>query len=369
MKVAICINTAWNIANFREGLIRRLREDGHDVIAVAPEDEFVPAIEELGARFMHMPMDNQGTNPLRDLGLCWRYLRLFKRERPDAVFTYTVKPNIYASLAGHLLKIPVINNVSGLGATTISESWVSKVVTTLYRLAFWYSKTVFFQNNDDLELFTKYGLVRSEQAKRLPGSGINLAKFVVTPLPTSGTPRFLLVARMLRDKGVVEFVEAARTLKQAGARAECCLLGPADVQNPAAISMQEITAWEKEGVIKYLGVTTDVAAEIAKATCVVLPSYREGTPRALLEAAAMGRPIVTTNAVGCREVVEDGVNGLLCNVRDGQNLYAKMAAIAAMPHDQLRAMGQKGREKVEKEFNEEIVQNIYMKELDRSASL
>ena len=363
MKVAICINTAWNIANFREGLIRQLREDGHDVIAVAPQDEFVPAIEALGARFIHMPMDNQGTNPLRDLRLFWRYFRLFKRECPDTVFTYTVKPNIYASMAGHLLKIPVINNVSGLGATTISESWVSKVVTTLYRLAFRRSQTVFFQNNDDLLLFTERGLVRGEQAKRLPGSGINLSKFAVAPLPTSETPRFLLIARMLRDKGVVEFVEAARALKQAGVTAECCLLGPADVQNPAAISMQEITVWEKEGVIKYLGVTTDVAAEITKATCVVLPSYREGTPRALLEAAAMGRPIVTTDVVGCREVVEEGVNGFLCNVRDGQDLYAKMAHIAAMSHDQLTTMGQKGRDKVEREFDERIVIDRYLEQL------
>lgn len=363
MRVAICTNTAWNIANFRDGLIRQLQEDGHEVVTLAPEDEFVSAIEALGARFVNMPMDNQGTKPLHDLGLIWRYFLSFKQERLDVVLTYTVKPNIYASIAANFLNIPVINNVSGLGATTISKSWVTSVVTTLYRLAFRRSKTVFFQNNTDLQLFIKRGLVRDEQAERLPGSGINLSKFAFMPLPKDKTPRFLLIARMLRDKGVVEFVEAARALKQAQVRAECCLLGPVNVQNPAAISTQEIAAWEQEGVVRYLGATSDVAAEIALATCVVLPSYREGTPRALLEAAAMGRPIVTTDAVGCREVVEDSVNGFLCNVKDGQALSVKMAHIAEMSHDQLTTMGQNGRKKVEREFDEKIVIERYIEQL------
>lgn len=363
MKIAICINTAWNIANFREGLISGLRKYGHEVIAVAPVDEFVPTIELMGARFVHIPMDSQGTNPLRDLGLLMRYFRVFNKERPDAVLTYTVKPNIYASIAAQFLNIPVINNVSGLGATSISKSWISGVITGLYRLAFLRSRTVFFQNNDDLQLFTELGLVRRNRARKLPGSGINLDKFSLAPLPAGKTLRFLLVARMLRDKGVLEFVEAARVLKHAGASVECCLIGPSDVDNPATISKQQIQVWEKEGVIKYLGVTNDIAAHISDATCVVLPSYREGTPRALLEAAAMGRPIVTTNAIGCREVVEDGVTGLLCNIQDSQDLSAKMMRIAAMSRDELASMGQRGRVKVEKEFDEKIVVKRYLDEL------
>lgn len=363
MKIAICINTAWNIANFREGLIRCLRRDGHQVIAVAPIDDFVPTIELMGARFVNMPMDAHGTNPVRDLGLLLRYLRLFRKERPDAVLTYTLKPNIYASIAAQFLNIPVISNVSGLGTTSISKNWVSVLVSLLYKFAFLRSRAVFFQNHDDLQLFTELGLVQRNRASKLPGSGINLDKFSVVPLPAGKTLRFLLIGRMLRDKGILEFVEAARVLKDAGASVECCLIGPSDADNPAAISKQQIQSWEKEGVITYFGVTNDIAVHISDATCIVLPSYREGTPRALLEAAAMGRPIVTTNAIGCRDVVEDGVTGLLCNVQDVHDLSAKMMRIAAMPRNELASMGQRGRIKVEKEFDEKIVIERYLNEL------
>jgi glycosyltransferase involved in cell wall biosynthesis len=230
----------------------------------------------------------------------------------------------------------------------------------LYRLALSRSIKVFFQNDDDRQMFVSGGLVGQAVTDRLPGSGIDLDKFAPVPLPGQSPIRFLLIARMLWDKGVGEFVEAARLLKRRGTNADFCLLGFLDVQNPAAISREQMDAWVKEGVIRYFGVSDDVRTEIAAADCVVLPSYREGTPRTLLEAAAMGRPIITTDAVGCREVVDDGVNGYLCRIKEAVDLAEKMALMEALSPTERAVMGRRGREKVEREFDEQIVIDKYL---------
>jgi glycosyltransferase involved in cell wall biosynthesis len=363
-KVVIALNTAWNMVNFRSGLIRALIENGHDVIAVAPTDEYVPKLISLGCRYVPMPMDNQGTHPVRDLILLWRFFRLMRSEDPDVFLGYTVKPNVYGSLAARLLGIPVINNIAGLGAVFIREGWLVRVVRWLYRSALRRSAKVFFQNDDDRQLFISGGLVRAEVTDLLPGSGIDLNRF--TPwLKNIGRDdgskfRFLLIARMLRDKGVVEYVEAARLLRQRWPLAEFCLLGFLDVQNPTAISHIEMDAWVAEGVVNYLGVSEDVRTHLVKADCVVLPSYREGTPRTLLEAAAMARPIITTDAVGCREVVDDGVNGYLCKVRDAGDLSAKMELMLSLSPEQRSEMGQQGRAKMVAMFDEQIVIGKYL---------
>ena len=364
MKVMICLNTAWNLLNFRAGLIKALVAQGHEVIAVAPYDDYAPRLEALGCRFVALPMDNGGTHPVRDAVLMWRFWRLFRLERPDVYLGYTVKPNVYGSLAGHALGIPVINNIAGLGAVFIRDGWLVRVVRWLYRTALKRSAKVFFQNDDDRQLFIGAGLVRSDVTALLPGSGIDLTRFALTPLQAVGHDgrkfRFLLIARMLRDKGVGEYVEAARLIRARWPMAECCLLGFLDVMNPAAISRAQMQAWVGEGDVNYLGVSDDVRTEIALADCIVLPSYREGTPRTLLEAAAMGRPIITTDAVGCREVVDDGVNGYLCKVRDAGDLAAKMEQMLSLSPEQRSEMVQRGRAKMVAEFDEQIVIKKYL---------
>lgn len=361
-RVVIALNAAWNLVNFRAGLIRALVANGYEVIAVAPPDDYAPRLAELGCRYEPLPMDNQGTHPGRDLMLLWRFYRLLRRERPAVLLGYTVKPNVYGSLAAHSLGIPVVNNIAGLGAVFIRRSLLTRVVRWLYGLALRPSRRVFFQNDDDRRLFVDHRLVRLTSTDRVPGSGIDLARFRVPPLPSpnSNRIRFLLIARMLWDKGVGEFVIAARLIRQRYPHVEFCLLGFLDVQNPAAISRRQMDEWVAEGVVDYLGVSDDVRAEIAAADCVVLPSYREGTPRTLLEAAAMGRPIVTTDAVGCREVVDDGVNGLLCRVRDAEDLADKLEQMMKLSHQQRIEMGRLGRLKMEREFDEQIVIRKYL---------
>ena len=367
-KILISVNTAWNLLNFRAGLIGGLIGSGYELVAVAPSDKYVAEIELLGCRFAHLEMDNKGTHPVRDLLLLWRYLRLLKTEKPDICLFYTVKPNVYGSLASGLCGIPFINNVSGLGAVFIQGGWLRRFVSALYRLAFRNSNRVFFQNRDDLGLFLENKLVKVELTDVLPGSGINLHRFTRTDdadRKTLNSPfRFLLIARMLKDKGVIEFVSAAQLLKESGVKAEFCLLGFLDVQNPAAISGEQMKEWTDQGFVNYLGVSDDVREFIASADCIVLPSYREGTPRTLLEAAAMGKPIITTNVAGCKEVVKHGVNGFLCEVKNAKDLAVKMNEMSLLSEDQRRLMGENGRLKMEKDFDENIVIQKYRHAID-----
>ena len=366
-KIVIVVNSSWNLLNFRSGLIRALVAEGYEVVAVAPDDAYSACLSELGCRFVALPMDNQGTHPLHDLLLTFRFWLLLRRERPNVLLAYTVKPNIYGSLAARLLGIPVVNNIAGLGAVFIKGDWLVRLVRGLYRLSLRRSAKVFFQNRDDRALFIDAGMVKPEQTDLLPGSGIDLTRFSGNEKSSMSSAkdvarafRFLLIARMLRDKGVVEYVAAAKQIRARWPNVECGLLGFLDVQNPAAISTEEMNAWVAEGDVRYLGVSDDVRLEIAQADCIVLPSYREGTPRTLLEAAAMAKAIITTDAVGCREVVDDGVNGYLCQVRDADDLAAKMHAMLGLSVAERAAMGQAGRKKMELQFDEKIVINKYL---------
>lgn len=363
-KVIIGVNEAWNLLNFRAGLIRALVATGYEVVAVAPPDKSVPRLADIGCRFVPLPMVNQGTNPVWDALLLCRFLRLMHKEKPNAYLSFTIKPNIYGSLAAHAFQIPVVNNITGLGAVFMRENWLTSLARSLYRLALSRSGKVFFQNDDDRALFLAHRLVREAIADRLPGSGINLNDYQPVPLPDTKPVKFLLVARMLWDKGVGEFVEAARLLKKQGVQAEFCLLGPVDVQNPSAISRDQMNKWLREGVVRYLGVSDDIRGEMSQAHCVVLPSYREGTPRSLMEAAAMARPIVTTDVPGCRDVVEDVVNGFLCRPQDAVDLACKMKKIVQMSSTERATMGNKGRYKMEREFDEQIVVEKYMQALN-----
>jgi glycosyltransferase involved in cell wall biosynthesis len=256
----------------------------------------------------------------------------------------------------------VVNNIAGLGSVFIRDDWLTRLVRWLYKLALSHSKHVFFQNNEDLQMFVVQGLVCPNQVSRLPGSGIDLKRFQYSPMTAleSHPFHFLLVARLLWDKGVGEYVEAARTIRLKYPEVKFQLLGFLDVKNPSAVSSRQMNDWVKEGVVEYLGASDDVKPYLIEANCIVLPSYREGVPRSLLEAAAIGRPIVTTDTIGCRDVVVDGLNGLLCRVKDAKDLAKKMQLMIEMTPSKLSCMANFGRKKVEIEFDETIVINRYL---------
>lgn len=360
-RIIISINSAWHIFNFRAGLIRALIARGCEVIAVAPPDPYINQLIDMGCRFIPLRMDNKGTNPISDAVLFFRYLRILRRERPAAFLGYTIKPNVYGSLAAQTIGIPVINSVTGLGTVFIHNTWLTKVVKRLYKAAFSRSYRVLFENCDDRELFVSTRLVRTERTQLIPGPGIDLVHFVPRQLASpEKTCTFLLMARLIFDKGVREYIEAARIVRSARPGTRFLLVGFLDVENRTAVSRSDVESWISEGLIEYLGHANDVRVHIAAASCTVLPSYREGTPRALLEAAAMAKPIITTDVPGCREVVEDGVTGLLCEVRNANDLAAKMISIIDMGAEKRETMGAAGRAKMERQFDERLVIDAYL---------
>ena len=363
MRVALVINTSWNIWNFRRGLVRALQAAGHEVLAIAPPDAYSGRLEtELGCRYVPIMMENKGTNPLRDLQLTRRFVAVYRRERPDVVLHFTIKPNIYGTLAARLAGVPSINNVSGLGTVFIVENLVSRVARGLYRLAFRFPRKVFFQNNDDRELFIRYGLIRPALTGLVPGSGVDLMRFCPQPAQLSGGAfTFLMVARVLYEKGIVEYLEAARQVRaELGAGVQFQLLGSLDEAGGVGMPRATFEQWLAEGHVHYLGTSDNVAEHLHRADCVVLPSYREGTPKTLLEAAACGKPLVTTDVPGCRETVQHGLNGYLCQVRSTADLAAKLLAVAQLPPARLAAMGAASRQLAEEKFDEQLVLQQYL---------
>lgn len=362
-KVLISVNSAWNIANFRSGLIQALQAEGWEVVAAAPPDEYVDRVRELGCRFVPVAMDSAGTNPARDLALHRRFKDVLREERPDVFLGFTIKPNIYGSLAAHSLGIPVVNNVAGLGTAFIRRNWLTVLARNLYKIALRKSHTVFFQNDEDRRYFLEGNLLRAGQTDRVPGSGVDLARFQQTPMPARAVDEplhFLFVGRVLRDKGILEYVDAARRVRATGVVADFAILGPVDVQNRTALCNADVDQWVAEGVVRYLGTTDDVRPYLQAADCVVLPSYREGVPRTLLEAASIGRPLIATDAPGCRDVVDDGINGLLVRVGDGADLADKCMHLAALGSDERARMGRASRAKAEAEFDEQLVTRKYV---------
>lgn len=368
-KLLIAINTSWNIVNFRTGLIRGLIAKGYDVVVAAPRDRFSDEITpRTGARFVELPMRGHGRSPTEDAALLTRFVALMRRERPAAFLGFTVKPNVFGSLAAQLCGVPRVNNIAGLGSVFNERGATAKIVVLLYRIALRGAHRVFFQNDDDLSLFVARRIVRRAQTALLPGSGVDTARFVPgdRPLPAADAPfTFLLIARLLREKGVAELVEAARIVRAAHPRIRVQILGPVDAANPASIPRAQLDQWAAAGDIEYLGTADDVRPFLAAADCFVLPSYyREGTPRALLEAAAMAKPIITTDMPGCRDVVDPGSNGFLVPPRDVQALAERMAEMAAAPAEVVEAMGRASRRKAEGDFDERIVVERYLGALD-----
>jgi glycosyltransferase involved in cell wall biosynthesis len=362
IKIIITANTSWYLYNFRKNTILSLINNGYKVTAVAPIDKYSSMLEELGCDYCDLVIDQGGTNPIKDIKTALDFFKLYNCIKPSVVLNFTPKNNIYSTLAAKLSGSKVINNIAGLGTLFINESVISKIARVLYKYSQSKADFIFFQNEDDRELFKLHKIAASVKNDRLPGSGADLSRFTLSPSPDDNVTRFLLIARMLYDKGIGQYVDAARTLKERyGNTVEFRLLGFLDVDNPSAVSKVQMNNWMQEGVINYLGVSDNVETEISQVDCMVLPSYyREGVPKSLLEACAMGKPIVTTDNVGCRETVDDGKNGYLCEARSVPSLIDALDRMINLTHEQRLVMGKNSREKVEREFDEKIVIDKYL---------
>lgn len=364
LTILVVSNTAWSLYNFRMNLGISLKEHGYRVIMVSAPDEYVKRLEQAGFEHRSIEFDNASMNPLSNLELCFLLFRLYRQERPSAVLHFTIKMNIYGSLAAGILRIPCLSNITGLGSLFLHDNFLFRLARYLYAFALRFPRTVFFQNVADRDLFIRKGFVHQAKAALLPGSGIDLRRF--RPRESPAKRRYLFVGRLIQDKGIYEFIDAVRLLKDRYPEIEFAVLGALYPHNPTAVSSNTLNDWVTEELIQYLGSTDDVVPELAAAECLVLPSYREGLSRVLLEAAAMALPIVTTDVPGCRDVVDDGLTGFLCQSHNGADLAAKMEKMVHLSAGRRAAMGRMGRKKIESEFDERIVIGLYLKAIDEA---
>ncbi len=360
MKIAIVLNTSWNIYNFRMNLVKALLAQGHEVHTIAPVDEYTIHLIRAGCIHHDVKMDSRGANPLKDSALILELFLIYLKIKPAVILHFTIKPNVYGTLAAAFLRIPVINNVCGLGTVFLKKNLMSMVAILLYRISFRFASKVFFQNPDDLKLFVERKLVDPAIVDLVPGSGVDLAKFRPVKFKRNAQFTFLMISRLITDKGVLEYISAVRKLKANGMNAKFQILGAKDPRHKRGIGSEIIDEWIESGVIEYLGTAVDVRPHISAADCVVLPSYREGTPRTLLEAAASCKPIIATDVPGCNHVVEEGFNGLLCKLKDADDLADKMVTMAGFDAETLQTLGENGRSKVEREYNEVSVIDKYL---------
>ncbi|GAA4040338.1 glycosyltransferase family 4 protein [Sphingomonas rosea] len=356
-KLLLVANSRWNIAHQRAGLVRGLRARGATIEAVVPDgDGAVP-----GLTTYEIPLVADGTAPLRELKSLLALIQLFRRVKPDAVLSFTPKANIYAGLAARAAKIPFIPNVSGLGTAFIKGGMLLKIQAAMYREAFRGVSAIFFQNRDDAALFERMGLVHRQQVRLIPGSGVDCSAFKATPMPKrkEGETELLFIGRLLGDKGVRELAEAMRLLRPRHPGLKVTLLGELGAINRTAITAGELDGWVAEGLVTHAGRTDDVRPFIAAADAVILPSYREGMPKALLEAAAMGRPLLAADVPGCREIVRKGENGLLFEVRSAAALAEAIERFVAAPPIERQRWGRASRAIAEREYDERIVVDAY----------
>lgn len=354
--VTLSSNTSWYLYNFRASTIRALLAGGYRVVCLSPEDGYGERLTGLGCEWIPLPMDNKGSNVVRDASLVFRLVFLYRALRPVAAFHFTIKNNVYGTWAASLLGIPAVNNISGLGTAFIRKGVVATVVRSLYRLSQPLAHRVFCQNGEDYRLLSDSGLVPAGRLGLLPGSGVDLQRFHPGMLEAhQGAFRFLYSGRMLADKGLYELLEALSRINAGGVRAELWLCGFAGVENVSAVPLEVLDEWAVRPSVRWLGSSDSMEDVYRQADCVVLPSYREGMPRSLLEAGAMGLPVVATDVPGCRAIVTDGVNGLLCEARDATSLHDALERMLEMGLEERIRMGAAGRRRVEDEYDEKLV--------------
>ncbi len=365
-RIAFVANTSWSIYKFRLYVIGKLAEKGYEVFILAPRDPYTERFENLpGLTYIPLRHFNaRSISPIQDLRLYRELLAHYRRLRPNLIFHYTIKANIFGSLAAAEAGIPAISVITGLGFAFSGKGWLKVIAKILYRTALRKTKEVWFLNEDDRALFGALRLVSIGKTFLLPGEGVDTAVFFAAPYPRDRKQvTFLLIARLIRTKGIYEFAAAAHQLRRQGLTVRCQLLGVSDDNNPQAIPRTIIDEWEQKNILTYLGQTDDVPPFIEQADCIVLPSYREGLPLSLLEGASMAKGLIAADTPGCRSIVEDGVNGYLCREKDSGDLARQMTDYYYLPIESKQHMGLRGRAKVLRGFTREHVLEIYLQKI------
>lgn len=359
-KVIISANTSWFVFNFRFKTITRLLELGHEIHVLAPNDKYSNKLVSMGCIFHDVYVDGKGTSFLSELkSLCKIYFSI-KRISPDFVFNSTIKMNIYVGLACIFLKKRYVNNISGLGTAFIHEGVLFRFSRLLYGIVNRKSDHVFFENEDDMNLFFSKSMAVPSRSSLLPGSGVDIDKYSFKELPKSKPFVFTMVSRLIEDKGVREYIEASKIIYKKNKNVKFILIGPSGVSNKTAITVREIESWENLHFIEYVGEQSNVASWLADTHVFVLPSYREGMPRSVLEALSIGRPAIVTDVPGCRQSILPEVNGWLCQPKSADDLARAMLEALILDDEKLVAMSKAARVWIEDNFSDEIVANRHI---------
>jgi glycosyltransferase involved in cell wall biosynthesis len=362
-KIAVIENGLFSTYTMRDGLMQRLLKEGYDVTILTHTNSFVSHVEKTGLHVINIGSGN--LNPIKILKYISKLYGALKKLQPDICLTFSIRPAIWGNFITRYLGIPTVTNITGVGPLFTSKNLAYRTARSIYRFALRKTRKVFFQNFDDMDLFIEKKFVNEEIAERVPGSGVDYEKF--SPINVEGKKEenfiFLFIGRLIKDKGIFEFVEAARIIRKKYAKINFNVIGPFWHQNLRSntISKSDLQNWIVEGIIDYEGEKKDIRKYIAQADCIVLPSYREGTSNILLEAASMEKPVITTNTTGCKETVDDRITGFLCKVQDSKDLADKMEQMYLLSCEERKTMGKKARQKIIKEFDKQIVLNAYLK--------
>lgn len=363
-KVVILSNHHAYTYNFRKEIIQRLIDENFKVYVVLPYGEKVELLKEMGCEFIDLPLDRRGMNPLKDLKLLLSYYKIIKKIMPNAVLSYTIKPNIYGGIVCRLLNVPFFPNITGLGSAVENESFIQKILVKLYRIAYKRATCVFFQNEENLNFFRKKN-IKIKEYRIIPGSGVNTQHFSVLPYPSDETIEFVFISRIMREKGIEHYLEAAKYIRKKYPNTRFHICGFCEEAYE-----DKLKKYQDEGIIIYHGMLRDVRDIIRKTHCTIHPTfYPEGMSNVLLESAACGRPVITTNRSGCKEIVDHGLNGYLIEPKNTMELIESVENFLELDFNSKVEMGLAGRRKVEKEFDREFVVQAYMEEISNILSV
>ena len=365
-KVLIFGNSGWKIYNFRLNLVKTLISQNFDVIILAPKDKYIKYLISIGCKHYEVKMQNQGKNPFIELKLLFEIYFIIKKISPNYLLQFTIKPNIYGSIVSRFLKIKTLNNITGLGSFIEKDNLFKRFIILLYKFSFKKVHTVFFQNNEDQNIFLKKKIVTPDQCEVIPGSGIDISSFKPLKKKNSDKLVFLLASRIIKSKGILDYISSAKIIKRKFPNTSFLLAGDFDVNKKDSINKSFIHKYSKDNTINYLGFSENIIDYISESDCIVFPSYyHEGVPRILLESASMEKPLITTNHKGCKDVVDHGINGFLCEPKNPTDLANKIANFIKLDENARKKMGRNSRIKVLKEFDEQIVIKKYLERMQK----
>ena len=361
-KILILSNHFITLYNFRKELIKRMVENGNEVYISMPKAEENSYFREMGCKIIETPVDRRGVNPIKDFGLICNYIKIMRKIKPDIIFSYTIKPNIYGCIASNITKNIQVSNITGTGATFLKKGLITTIASTMYRLSVKKSYKVFFQNSGDRDMFVENKMIR-DNYEILPGSGVNLEQYSICELPSDKEINFIFIGRVMELKGIEQYIECAKAIKSKYKNTNFYVAGFIEEQRFKDI----IDTHNKQGIINYIGFQRDITAWIKKCHCTVLPSHGgEGVPNVLLESAAMGRVCIASNINGSKDVVDDGTTGYLFEAGNSKDLINKVERFVSLSYEKKIQMGLDGRRKIEREFDREIVIEAYFKELAKA---